>query len=222
MTDKANVFGSGTNGFGALTGWALQEPSDNLQKDRANALDNLGNEAASKLFNTRTETTSTYKAVADSAAIPTAVGAMVNGIHLTQIEVSTTQEDFATMTLTGHQHDNNAHDSATGQSFTHGITLTTAFGATSFIGGADTTSAAAVQSGSITIATDHVDVNDAVGEHLSGKTHNGRMEGNTVWTGALTANADSGWDVTSVETAFSNQGFQQTTVSATQKLTVDT
>lgn len=222
MSDKSNVFGSGTNGFGAQAGWALQDPDANLQKDRANALDNLGNEAASKLYNTRTEVTSSYKAIADSATIPPKLGALVNGYVLTKIEVTTTAEDFATMTLTGHNHGQNAHDSTTGQLFTHGITLTTAFGAQSFIGGADTTAAAAVQSGSITMTVDHVDVNDAVGEHLSGKSHNGRLEGTSTWTGDLTTNADSGWDVTSAAEAFSNTGFQQTTVSATKKLTVDT
>jgi hypothetical protein len=222
MSDKANVFGSNGEGFGDLAGWALQEPDENTQKDRANALDSLGNEAASALYNERTEVTSNYVATTDSAALPTAVGVMLNGFHLTQIEVSTTAEAFATMTLTGHQHAANAHDSATGQSFTHGVTLTNAFGATSFIGGADTAAAASVTSGSITIATDHVDVNGSTGAHLSGKTHNGRLEGTSTWTGNLTTAADSGWDVTAHGEKFSNQGFQETTVTATQKLTVDT
>jgi hypothetical protein len=221
MADKSITFGAGTAGFGALTGWALQEPSGNLQKDRANALDASGNEAASALYNTRTDYSSNYVAVTDSAAIPLAVGAVINAIVCTQIELGTTGEGFKTMTLTGHQHANNAH--TTGMAtFTHGITIGTAFGAQSFIGGADSTNNAAVQSSSLTIACDHVDINAAAGEHLAGQSHNGRVEGSTTWAGTLTSNADSGWDVTGAESKQSNTGFLETTISATKPLTLDT
>lgn len=221
MADKAITFGAGTAGFGAQTGWALQEPSGNNQKDRAVVLDNVGTEVRSQLYNDRTEYSSNYIQSADSATVPAAVGAVINSILCTSIELGTTGEGFKTMTLSGHQHAANAHTSGM-TTFTHGITVGAAFGASSFIGGADTAGNAAVQSSNLTISCEHTDINDANGGHLSGQNYGGKMEGSSTWAGTLTTNADSGWDVTGNESKQSNTGFLETTISAAKSLVKDT
>jgi hypothetical protein len=220
MTDKAVTFGA-TDGFGTIAGWELQSSSGQLGYDRATALNATGDNEAVQLFNAKTEVSATYKCVSNTNTIPADLGAIVNGYVLTGIDINTTAEDYATMTLTGHNHAANAHASGL-RTCTHGITLAACFGATDFLGGTagDAGDAAAPQSGSISIKCDHVDENDATGGHFCGENHNAVIEAKTTWLGSPAVTAAKGWDVTSTpdDGNTENTGFLKTEVSGVKNM----
>lgn len=221
MADKVVTFGSDAVGFGTLTGWAIQSSSVVSPQERANTLGPTGNESVMKLYGDTTEVTTTYKATVTGSAptIPASIGALTNGYIITSINVSTSPTDFATMTLTGHNHTNNAHaaDPAL-NSVAHSITLDDGFGVTDFLGGTAGDNASPMSS-SITITCDHQDREDESGDHFVGENYNPRMEASTTWTGDPSANnADGTWDITSDGTDQGNTDFLGVTVSGTKEL----
>ena len=213
-------FGVSATPFGAPAGWVPRGPAISVVKDRANVLDGIGNEVASVLHNDRTEVTQDFEPASASSppTIPSEIGVLLDEVVLTSIAISTSATGFITMTLTGHQHAVNAHDNSL-KKVAHGITLSKSFGALDFFGataGAD----ADVESSSITIACQHIDVQNGDGNQLVGENFDARISGSTTWHGVPTTNADGNWDVTNVETTENNTGFKQTTVTAEKPLTL--
>jgi hypothetical protein len=220
MTLPSIRFGVSASPFGAPTGWVPRGPAINVVKDRANVLNGIGNEVASVLHNERTEVTQDFEPASASVAptIPTEIGALLDEVILTSVAISTSATGFVTMTLTGHQHATNAHTD-TLKKVAHGVTLAKSFGAIDFFGataGADSD----VESSSITIECQHIDVQNGNGNQLVGENFDARISGSTTWHGVPTTNAAAGWDVTSVETTENNTGFVQTTVNAEKPLTL--
>lgn len=213
---------SGDNPWGTLSGWNPQQPSKDVTFDRATAADANGDEAVSKLSNGRTEYSTPFQASVTGSAptVPANIGAVLNSgaAVLLSIDIGTTRNAFATMTLAGHQHADNPHADTLRQ-VAHGITLADGYGAKDFLGGT-AGSNAAVQSGSISIKVEHVDETDESGDHLVGNNYGGMLEATTVWTGVPSATSDGSWDITSTVTAPNNQGIIQTTVKGTKKLTL--
>ena len=131
----AATFGASGLGFGAQSGWVIQDSTADDENKRANVLNESGIESTSKLHDQTTQVTTTYKA-ADVNSTPTipALGSVIGGAVVTSISVSTDAEDFATMTLTGHEHIDGDHGSV--RTFSHGMSLDAAFGASAFgVGG---------------------------------------------------------------------------------------
>jgi hypothetical protein len=213
-------FGVSASPFGEPSGWVPRGPAISVVKDRANVLDGIGNEVASKLHNERTEVTQDFEPASASGSpqIPSSIGALLGSVVLTSISISTSATGFVTMTLTGHQHAENAHENNLNQ-VNHSITLSKAFGAIDFFGGT-AGSNADVESSSITIACQHIDVQNADGDQLVGENFDARISGSTTWHGVPTSNADGTWSVTNVETTENNTGFKQTTVTAEKPLTL--
>ena len=174
--------------------------------------------------------TTTYRAdVLTDPSVPTVpatLGALVNTIILTSINLVTVPNDFVTMTLTGHQHAANAHD-GTAREIAHGISLASGFGVADFfteVLGA----VASKQSSSVTIVCDHIDVLTETGGQFVGENFNARIEGDIVYAGLPTTIAGSevfltgGWDVTSRSNVLelSNTAFKLTTASLVKRLTL--
>ena len=220
MADKVVAFGA-SDGFGALVGWELQGSGSGVISDRAAVLDDTGNEADSILFNERTEGSSTYQSNLSGSAptIPASIGALVNGLVLTSISLSTTQNGHVTMTLTGHNHTENAHAAEPAlASVAHGVTLDDGFGVTDFFGGTAGDNAAPISS-NLTISCEHADVQDEVGDHFVGENYNPRMSGSVQWAGVPTSTDDASWDVTTKTTDTGNVNFITTTVNGEKALT---
>jgi len=217
MADKAITYGA-SEGFGAFTGWESKGSNDNVTSKRAVAMDDKGDEVASQLHDEKTDTTENLECNDDTNSIPAAVGALENARILTGIFIQTSAEGYAQMTLTGHNHTDNAHAASPAlRTATHGITLASCFGATDFLAGTAGTDASPI-SGSIDIKCDHVDQVDKDGNHLVGENHNFTMEAKTTWAGVPTTPADTGWDVTVKTTTDENTGFQKTEVTGVKKL----
>lgn len=203
--------------FGTLTGWNYTSATITTDKQRANALDHIGNEAASNLYDETTNVTASLVASSSSApTIPPSIGAKVGDYILTSIQVNTTRGEAATMTLTGHNHTANAHTGSE-KSVAHGITLAGGFGSKDFMAGT-AGSNASVKSGSITIECQHADETDGSGSHLVGENYTPMLTAETEWVGVPSAAAESGWDVTSKPNPTENAGFETTTVSGTKAL----
>ena len=217
MSEPTITFGA-AEGFGALEGWSAQSNDSTDQYQRASVLDKNGNEAASKLHSRMQEVSTPYAAQAEAApSLPATLGTLVGTMILTSISVSTTADGFASMTLSGHNHTTNAH-AALLNSVAHGITLTSGFGVTDFLGGTAGDNASCISS-SITISCQHRDEDSGSGDHLVGENYNAMMEATSEWIG-VPGTASSGWDEVSVVTRTDNQGFLRTTVSGTKKLTL--
>lgn len=217
MADKAITYGA-SEGFGALTGWESKGTNDNTQSTRAVATDSKGDEVASKLHDEKQEVTENLECNNDTNSIPAAVGALVNSLILTEISINTSAEAYAQMTLTGHNHTENAHAASPAlRTATHGITLTKAYGATDFLGGTAGDNASPI-SGSLTIKCDHVDQVDADGDHLVGENFNATMEAKTTWSGVPSVAAVAGWDVTVTSTVDEDTGFVKTEVTGVKKI----
>lgn len=220
MAEPAIQFGVSASPFGAPTGWVPRGPAISVVKDRVNVLNGIGNEVASKLHNQRTEVTQDFEPASASVAptIPANIGALLDEVVLTGIAISTSATGFVSMTLTGHQHANNAHADTLKQ-VAHGVTLSKSFGAIDFFGGTAGTDAD-VESSSINITCQHIDVQDADGDHLVGENFDGRIAGTVTYHGVPSANTDGSWDVTNVETSENNTGFKTTTITAEKALTL--
>ena len=215
MADKDIDFGASER-FGAFTGWEAQGGDSAVNKTRAVALDKMGDEAASDLHDERTEVTCRYQCNNNTNTIPATIGAVVESLDLTSIEISTAEGRAAEMSLAGHNHTNNAHADTLRQA-AHGITLAKAFGATDFMGGTAGDNASCIE-GSINISVEHVDQNDADGDHLVGENYGGKIEARSTWAGVPSVPAVAGWDVTVVTTTDENTGFQKTVVTGVKAL----
>lgn len=164
------TWGSCGLGFGDQTGWEIQNSNAVDEKKRANTLGCKGDEEAAKTFDDTQRVTTTYKAIVDNPAVPAQIGADVNGITLTEISLSTDAEDWATMTLTGHEHIDGTHGMC--RAIAHGVTLDKGFGASAFgVTGGDS-----VRSSECTISCEHQDVPDGDGDTAAGENYNAKIE----------------------------------------------
>lgn len=207
----AATFGSAALGFGTLEGWDIQNSDANDENKRANVLGPTGNETASNVFDDTQQVTTTYKANTAAPTVPATLGADVNGVTLTQIQLSTDSEDWATMTLTGHAHTDGTH--GTCRTVAHGISLTAGFGASAF----GVTGGESVRTGECTISCDHYDEPDGVGDTVAGENYNPRIE-ITVKVLGSGATLPEGYDRTTNPTSGTNTTFQYETISGIKAL----
>lgn len=155
----AYVFGAGTTGFGAITGWELQGVPVTKNKTVARVLNSEGTEAAIAAFNEIEELSATYKCSSNTNSVPSTLGAEVNGYVLTGIELSFTPDDYVTMVLTGHKH-NAGTPAAPENTVAHGVTVDQALGipATPMTGATTGNSGADWASVSIRIGCQHAEL----------------------------------------------------------------
>jgi hypothetical protein len=216
MADKVITYGA-SEGFGAITGWNAKKTTDPTAYERLTGHDDKGDEVASKLVGEKNEVSSDYECESDTNTIPADIGALVNSLILTEISLSTSKGP-ATMSLGGHNHGANAHAASPAlRVATHGMTITSAFGAKDFLGGTAATDSAVV-SGTCTIRCDHNDQDDGEGDHLVGENCNAVIECVTTWSGVPTTAAEAGWDVTVESTEDESTGFIKTVVTGIKKL----
>jgi hypothetical protein len=141
-------------------------------------------------------TTYRYNAVTGLGAALPKIGDISNSYIITSISVESNNNDFPTITVTGHNHDTNAHDTVyyvcAVYSWPAAITtaITGAYGAYDYLSAnlsvtdTETTIYAGVASSSVTCECDHVDIVNAVGDHLVGENNNGRISGTVTYNGA--------------------------------------
>lgn len=206
--------------FGPLAGWYEESSRVTVASQRSRAMDNVGNEAFSKLFDERTDVQTPYTAYAIAApTVPATLGALVNSLLLTGIDLNTQAGEPVKMSLEGHNHTANAH-TGTERTVEHGVTLSAGWGACDFLGSTSGANAT-LQSSSIRIRCQHVDEIGSAGDHFIGQNTDAMLEVTQDWIGVPSAyQSGTDWDITSVETPTDAQGFKHTVVQATKKLTL--
>lgn len=208
----AAVWGATELGHGALTGWEIQSVTVSDDNKRGTAPDEIGNEAASNLYDDTQQVTTNYKATVKTApSIPSDIGSDINGITTTQISVSTDSEDFATMTLTGHAHTDGTHGPC--KSVAHGMTLDRGFGASDF----GVTGGESVRSSELTITCEHSEVPDAEGDNAAGENYNPRIEISVRVLGS-SPSLPAGFDLMTDALEGASEDFQYTTVAGIKPL----
>jgi len=219
MTTPSVLFGP-SGGFGAITGCELKSDTPNEQSDRARAFDSKGNEVKAKLHNKRTEYTSIYEIVSDTNGVGALIlGSLMNGRIVTSIAIGTSNGDDAnTVTLTGHQHADNAHYN-TLQQAEISCAGVTAFGVVDFLGGTAGDSAAP-SAGEITFACQHNDKTGPAGDHFIGENYDAMVVAKTTWEGVPETDAADGWDKTSTSNPVSTTEFQTTIVEGTKTMAI--
>jgi hypothetical protein len=214
MAEPTITFGT-TSLFGTVTGWEAGNSSISATLQRANALASKGNEVASALFGDATNATQEFATASGTVAptIPATLGKLCGGYVLTGISITTSATDFVKMSLTGHNHTENAH-ADTLQQGAHSITLSSAFGAVDWFSNTLGDNAC-VDSSSISITCQHRDVNCGTdGDHFIGENYNGHISATVTYHGVPSDLSSTGWDVTSTDTTGENTGFAKTTVTA--------
>jgi hypothetical protein len=205
-----------------------QSSSDDDQASYATVSSVNGDELQrSAGFDNKNEVSATYKWNSTSglgSALPK-VGAIQGSAVVTSINVDSTNDDFPTITISGHLHDTNSHDTVANTPATFSwpsstpdvvSVITGAFGAYDFLVVSDTgSSGAAVASSSVTFECDHEDVNGALGEHLAGENYNGRLSVSQTCNGQPDAvDTASNWNITSDNASRENTGFETVAYSA--------
>ena len=209
----AAVWGATGLGHGVLTGWEIQSVTVSEENKRGTAPDEIGNEAASKLYDDTQQVTTTYKATVKTApSIPSNIGADINGITTTQISVSTDSEDFATMTLTGHVHTAPATH-GTCKTVAHGMKLDRGFGASDF----GVTGGESVRSSELTITCEHAEVPNAEGNTAAGENYNPRIEISVRVLGS-SPRLPGGFDRMTDALEGASEDFQYTTIAGIKPL----
>lgn len=206
------TFGRGTSKFGTQNGWEFQGQSNPTTPKRETAHDELNNEIASELYDERIEINENFKA-AVKATVPTipAVIGMLNLLTCTQIQINTTNKDFAGLNLVGHEHTDGT-DNGDVFSIAHGMTLDRGFGASTF----GFTGVTEVTESSCTIKCEHAEV-PGDGDTAAGQNHNPGIEISiTAYDGAATP--PSGFEVTDTRLGTDAEGYQTTTTVAYKAL----
>lgn len=217
MTDKNVTYGAAAI-FGAVTGWKYVGPgSSSINKDLAEAKDEIGNVAASNLINERIDKSANLECYDDTNTIPDSIGEVVNSIALLGISIALNRNASARMTLSGHNHTANPHTSL--NLAAHGITISSAFGAEDLVGGTAGDNAT-VESVQVNITCDHDDEADEGGlDHFCGQNNNAKIQITQTWLGVPTTPFDSAtWQGTATETT--DGKFTRTIVNVTKYLTL--
>ena len=195
-----DVFGIGGN-------WIAQNNKNNDVSDRASGLKANGDEAASKMFNGRNEISVPYKCFVETGnlTLPN-VGSVSNGYVITQVVLAPAKDNFPTMTVTGHQHDSNAHTALNEYAAT--LTIPAQFGIPTMF--SQSNAACGKVSMSYTLACDHIDETGGTGDHLAGQNLNGRETLALEYIGTPSHTVPAGWDTLNTEDDGDNTKFDTT------------
>ena len=210
----STTWGAGTSKYGALTGWALNTTDNPSESQRETAHDDTNNVIASELYDKRITINETFRAVArpGGPTVPPNIG-LHNDLPLTGININTTRSDFATMTLTGHEHEDGT-DSGAVRSAAHDITMDQSFGVNLF----GFTGLASATESSCNIECEHAEVPDADGDTAAGENHNATIT-LSVTSHEGFATAPSGFDIKAERPGTDAQGFKTYITEAVKNVT---
>lgn len=208
-----STWGAGTSKWGTIAGFALNNTSSPLTRKRGTAHSKTNNAIASNLYDGRTEISETFRAV-NRAAVPTVPSliGMLNSLPMTNLQVTTVNNNFATLVVAGHEHADGT-DNGVVRTVAHGIALSAAFGISMF----GFTAVDEVTESSATIECEHAEVPDADGDTAAGENHNPKV------TLSITAHdgyatPPDGYEVTEQRPGTDAEGYNTFTTVAVKDL----
>jgi len=208
-----STWGNSTSKWGTLTGWNLNQTASPLTKKRGTAHSKTNNATASNLYDARTEISETFRpsVKATVPAIPANIG-LLNDLPMTNLQISTTQNDFASMVVAGHEHTDGTDNGAC-RAVAHGITLDAAFGVSTFgFTGVDD-----LVESSATIECEHAEVPDGVGDTGAGENHNPKIT-ISITSHEGYATAPTGFEITEQRPGTDSEGYATFTTVAVKDL----
>jgi len=159
--------------------------------------------------------TYTFNALTGLGAALPAVGEVSNAYIITGLEVSSSTGESPTITVTGHQHEEEAHTANNQYAVSAAMIalMTGAVGAYDLGGLAS--SPTCVQSSTYTLGGNHVDAECAEGDHWVGQTIEGIETISVNYIGHISSTATiADWTVTNTTLDDSNDAFDLSSVSA--------
>ena len=204
-----------------------QNSSNDDQATLAQAQGANGDNCANQLHGEMNVVTGNYIYTGATAFWPDTAGVVLmprpgqirNSWMITSVAIGYTQNNWPTVAVTGHNHDTNAHDTDLAV-YSPSIALGAGFGCPDLLTNTAAATSQAV-SESYTLAADHVEADNAVGDHFAGATLNGKETLSSEYVGTPTL-TDTGWYLTSSPAGDSNTEFDTTSVSYEKPVTRDT
>lgn len=209
MSAVYGITGKLSTGIGAS--WERQSSNPANEKQRANALDALGEEVASTLYDETDRVTEMWVAKDTVALDIPDLGAVVDDYVVTSIKLTTSNTAYATLEITGHKHTDGtpAQTCATGGA----ALITAAYGALTL--GCSTSGT--LNSSSITYECQHAEAKGATGNTVAGENYDAKQTVELVYIDGGVASAGAG-DVVSTVTQETNTGYQVKTITGVKAL----
>lgn len=130
-------------------------------------------------------------------------GQLKNGFIVTSVQISYKNTMRPTLTISGHNHPVNAHDTA-GAVFNPPIEVKGGFGCPGLFVNTDTSGGSAPTSETLTLSCEHVDADGATGNHIAGASYQGKAAVEMEFVGAPTLTVPAGFVRTSLNAADAN------------------
>jgi len=219
MADKS-VDMQATDLFSLGANFDAQSSSDSDMQDFASVADangDVGGGCESAGENDRNEYSCPYgycgsDIVTDLGTVLTTFGEVVDSKALTELTVNFRLDAYPELTLTGHQHDNNAHTALDNADVSSVIPASTGgVGCPDIWTNADTDSSPI--SVTVRFSLEHVDRNDADNQHWVGANKNFRVDVTAEYIGTPSLTT-TGWKVDSVVSNDSNAEMDTTVYTA--------
>ena len=209
--------------FAIANSWVAQSHRNNDLNDRAKGLGTTGDEVASKLYNPRNEITCEYECHLEvgNLFIPV-MGLVYNSYLITRAQITMTAEGFPRLSVTGHNHDDNAHHATTNPPVTYQSTITLAaqFGVPTMFGQSNAN--CGKRGLTYTLECEHIDEPDGNGSHLAGENGDGRETIVFEFSGVPSLDVvPSGWDQINNDGGDDNQDFDNETYNYYHRLARD-
>lgn len=178
--------------------------------------------------NGRTDYTCTYDYCGSSlfadinTALLTTFGSVKNSKLVTDVTVNYSTGEYVSVTVAGHNHDENAHSVGLDTFDADGIMVSPDCNVNPGVYDALQLSNAAtcVTSATLSYSIEHQDVECGSGDHGAGINLRGRCEATVEYVGDVDpSTVDSSWTVVTNETSDQNAGFCTESISAFQNLT---
>lgn len=181
MSDKEVPFFNPSDVLSLGGDWVVQDNGLADSNQRAQGLKANGDEAASQLYDGKTAGTIKYECFASSGnlVLPN-VGSVMGGYHIDSISLTPQATGWPQLTVTVHQHDDNAHVDGDFNEYApsivfpagYGIPRTLALVATGTAFSLDDTDAG-MRGMTYTLGCQHQDEPDGSGNHLAGQNRDG-------------------------------------------------
>lgn len=199
--------------FGTFTGLLTQRGNGaGFTKDRAVAMDTIGNVVESNLHNQLIPMNQSLLAsVAGAISVPDTIGKLYGLGILTRIVVRTSNTEETSVDLEGHNHGTNAHTDTLRQ-LEHEMTFK-GLGAQDPTGGTATGTGDFYLNASVTtISCNHRDVLGTVGNQGGGDNFTPQIECELSFVGQVTGFTATGWDVVDIVPDPDNTEYIKTSV----------
>lgn len=197
--------------------YKAQSSSSDATKQVATAANDVGDVIASDTHGAMTSvsveyvynsTSPMYNSSSTNAAHKTLPrpGTVLNGYMVTQVDVAYEATSRPKVTVTGHAHGANTHNTD-GAIFTPTLIVSGGFGCPGLFTNTDTDGSSAPKSETFSISCEHVEADDGTGNHIAGANYGGKETYSSEWVGAPTLTVPAGWKRTSAKSNTANTEF---------------